>query len=92
MIFHEMTHKYQSTLIRRLKSDTGDGKKITEGADLILYNQAMMFQSAEVSRSGRSATIAPEEDKDAYEKQPKEAHAWVAGPRSMRKFLEMLST
>jgi hypothetical protein len=91
MIFHEMTHKYQNTLTRRLNTDTSDGKQITEKDD-VLYNQAMMFQTAEKTESGRSTTITPEEKNlEAYQKQPKEAHAWTAGPLSMRQFLKMLS-
>jgi hypothetical protein len=80
-IFHEMTHRYQHTLVLRLKSaapsgTTGSNQQITAQNEPMLYNQTKMFETDEMP-NGR---ISPAESKardgnsaESYKKQPKEA-------------------
>lgn len=67
-IVHENAHNYQEYLVTRLK----EGLILPGDAD---YKQALLF----AANSGPGDYVTGKEDREVYEKQPLEEHAWATG-------------
>ncbi len=79
LIFHENSHNYQNQLVKGIATITTDPP----------LTQAKMFQATWTAAS--NAYINGDEDYDGYQKQPIEAHAWLAGPQAAHMLMDALS-
>ena len=89
LIIHENTHRNQNVLCRALRYPTGDKdpKFLTKDNRDPPYTQTRMFNMGNVP----GGYVSGEESYNTYQKQPEEAHAWLAGPRGAHGIIDMLT-
>jgi hypothetical protein len=78
-VIHENTHNYQHRLVAKLESDPPQLKPGDPD-----YNQAVLFQM----NFGPGYLEGDGADREAYELQPTERHAWLAGGEAHKIFVE----
>ena len=87
LVFHENGHKYQSTLVRAMRSPKGTPPWLTETNTDPPFTQARMF---DLGNHG-GTYVKGGEDYEIYKKQPEEDHAWTIGPRTAQMLIDMLN-